>query len=142
MVTKTEAENVRLFVRARLFALEWANTRSKETYHYKVSLHDLRAELSTLRRTETASLQSTTGMIQRELDMLSLKFREDFNNLKSDLQIDMNNRKAELKEEKQKCELRIQDMNHRLSILASELKTDIETMKLNLFTKWSTGKRI
>jgi hypothetical protein len=46
----------------------------------------LQSELSTLRKTETAALQSATFGIQRDLDILSLKFREDFNTLKSDIQ--------------------------------------------------------
>ncbi len=133
-----------------------------------MALYDLKTELSTLRKTETASLQSASLSIQRDLDILSLKFRymkstlitgrfhlhlyiiflflifhwfmsamlryfiwycfillllqldrisylfsiigdrEDFNTLKSEFQLDMNNRKAEIKEEKQKNEMRIQ----------------------------------
>jgi hypothetical protein len=48
-----------------------------------------------------------------QLDRISYLFsiigdREDFNTLKSEFQLDMNNRKAEIKEEKQKNEMRIQ----------------------------------
>jgi hypothetical protein len=54
---------------------------------YKVALQQLKTEVSTLRKTESANLQSTTSTTQRELNMISLKFREDFNQLKSDLQV-------------------------------------------------------
>ena len=69
----------------------------KEHFSYKVALHELRTELSTLRKTETASLQSTNASVHRDLDILSLKFNEDFNAIKNDLQLEMNNRKTELR---------------------------------------------
>ena len=58
----------------------------QETYGYKVALNELKMELSTLRKSESTSLQATTASIQRDLDLISLKFREDFNNIKSEMQ--------------------------------------------------------
>ena len=111
----------------------------REHFSYKVALHELRTELSTLRKTETASLQSTNASIHRDLDILSLKFNEDFNVIKNDLQLEMNNRKTELREERQKNEIHLQEINHRLSILLGEVKTEVESMKLQLITKWASG---
>ena len=54
--------------------------------------------------------------------------------------MDLNNRKAETKEERQKNEMRIQEINHRLSISMGEVKTLMESMKLTLLTKWASGK--
>ena len=53
--------------------------------------------------------------------------------------VDLNARKAESKEERQKSELRIQEINHRLSISMGEVKTAAESMKLQLITKWASG---
>lgn len=59
--------------------------------------------------------------------------------MKSDIQLDMNSRKSELKEEKQRNELKIQEINHRLTIAAAELKAEVDSMKLQLLTKWASG---
>jgi hypothetical protein len=52
----------------------------------------------------------------------------------------MNTRKSELREDRQKNEIKIQEINHRLSIQLGELKTDLESMKLQLITKWASGE--
>jgi hypothetical protein len=51
----------------------------------------------------------------------------------------MNVRKANLKEEKQKNLTDIQQLQHKLSIAAGELKTETESVKLELMTKYATG---
>ncbi|KAI3631947.1 hypothetical protein MIR68_009783 [Amoeboaphelidium protococcarum] len=106
---------------------------------YKVRLHELKSELASLRKTETAALQQQTSSIQKDLDLLTLKWKEDFNTVKSDLQLDMNTRKSEMKQETQKNEIRIQDILHRVQLNAGDLKTSLEAMKLELLTKWSAG---
>jgi len=116
MVSKTQAHN--------------------ETVYYKAALHDMKAELAALRKSETAALEMATMKSQRDLDLLALKFREDFNNLKSEITLEMNQRKHEYKEKMQKAEVDVQEMRHFMSISAGEITTQIEAMKLELITKW------
>lgn len=51
----------------------------------------------------------------------------------------MNTRKSELGETQQKSEYQLQEINHRLSLLMGEVKTELEAMKLQLITKWASG---
>lgn len=52
-----------------------AQEADHEEFSYKVALYDLKTELETLRKTETHALQSSSMSIQRDLDIVSLKFR-------------------------------------------------------------------
>lgn len=104
-----------------------------------MSLNDLRTELATLRKKETSALEATTAAINRDLEIAQLKFKEDFNNTKTEIQLEMNNRKGELQQDKQRNELLLQEVNHRLTINMSQLKTDMESMKLQLITTWASG---
>jgi hypothetical protein len=51
----------------------------------------------------------------------------------------MNTRKSEIKEERQGNLNRIEALRHKLSIETGELKTEIESMKLELMTKYAAG---
>ena len=112
------------------------NQAHNETVYYKAALNDMKAELAALRKTETVALEMANVKSQRELDLLALKFREDFNNLKSEITLEMNQRKHDYKEKMQKAEVDVQEIRHFMSISAGEIKTQIEAMKLELITKW------
>lgn len=111
----------------------------KETYFYKAALHDMKSELTSLRKTETANLQSATMSIERDLESLSSKFREDSSAIKSEMQLDLNQRRSEMKDVLNKQEMKVQEMDHYMSIRVGELKTAIETTKLELLTKWASS---
>ncbi|KAI9145773.1 hypothetical protein BKA69DRAFT_1049541 [Paraphysoderma sedebokerense] len=101
-----------------------------ETYLYKAALSELRTELKVVRQNDYATVKSETDSISREIDSLNQRLRDDISNLKSDIQIDMNNRKSEIREEAKLTEFKVQEVNNKLTVLCSDIKTDIETMKL------------
>src|SRR4051812_1655043 len=82
-----------------------------------------------MRRQNLASLQSGTATTIREMDALSTRLREDVGLMKSDIQLDMNTRKAETREEQKALEIRIQEVNNRLTIALGDLRTEMEAMK-------------
>jgi len=92
-------------------------------------LKELRTEIQVLRRQNLASLQSGTATTIREMDALSTRLREDIGLMKSDIQLDMNTRKAETREEQKALEIRIQEVNNRLTIALGDLRTEMEAMK-------------
>jgi len=63
------------------------------------------------------------------MDALSTRLREDIGLMKSDIQLDMNTRKAETREEQKSLEIRIQEVNNRLTIALGDLRTEMEAMK-------------
>ena len=107
-----------------------------ETFAYKNSLADLRSELGLLRQNDTAQLRSETEGILRETESLSGQWTEQLGALKAEVSVDMNNRKADVRDHSKTTELKIQDINHKLVIRLAELKTAMER------TKMETTKRI
>ncbi|KAE8260147.1 hypothetical protein A4X13_0g528 [Tilletia indica] len=87
---------------------------------------ELRTEMQVRARNDGTALRSMATLLQREVDALDLKMREDISMLKHDIQIEMNSRKAELKEQQNSIEQEIQDLHNRLTISLSDLKTEIE----------------
>ncbi|KAE8244644.1 hypothetical protein A4X13_0g6405 [Tilletia indica] len=107
-----------------------------EAYLFSAALAELRTETQVRARNDGAALRSMTTLLQREVDALDLKMREDISMLKHDIQIEMNSRKAELKEQQNSIEQEIQDLHNRFTISLSDLKTEIEQ---NI--KWDATRR-
>jgi hypothetical protein len=93
-----------------------------QAYLFTAALSELRTELQVRARSDAAALRSMVTLLQREVDGLNQKMREDTGAMKHDIQVDMNNRKSEAKEEQNTLEQEIQDLNNRFTISISDLK--------------------
>ncbi|KAI9222752.1 hypothetical protein BC828DRAFT_364909 [Blastocladiella britannica] len=102
-----------------------------ETYLYKAALAELGTELRMTRQTDSAALKSELDRIARDLDHLAQRARDDISTAKSDLTIDLNNRKSEIREDGKVMEMRLQEVNNKLTVLCSDIKTDVETLKFD-----------
>lgn len=107
-----------------------------QRYLFTAALSELRTELQVRARNDAAALRSITTLLQREVDGLSQKMKEDIEQMKHDIQVDMNNRKGEAKEEQNLLDQEIQDLNNRFTISLSDLKTEIEQS-----IKWDLTRR-
>lgn len=107
-----------------------------QRYLFTAALSELRTELQVRARADAAALRSITTLLQREVDSLNQRMREDIERMKHDIQVDMNNRKGEAKEEQNHLEQEIQDLNNRFTISLSDLKTEIEQS-----IKWDLTRR-
>ena len=58
------------------------------------------------------NLQSTVSQLTREVDIISFKFREDLNEIKSEIQLELNNRRSDVRQEGQKNEMKLQELDH------------------------------
>ena len=131
ILSKTDLENVSW---KRLSTPLQAHTHNsiphQQTYLYKAHLQELRNELQLLRQNDSAALKSDTESIMREIENLNGKFSEMLGSLKSEIGMDINNHKTDGREVGTDTDLRIQEIHHRLVIKLSDLKTKIETMKV------------
>lgn len=107
-----------------------------QRYLFTAALSELRTELQVRARNDAAALRSITTLLQREVDGLSQRMKEDMETMKHDIAVDMNNRKGEAKEEQNSLEQEIQDLNNRFTISLSDLKTEIEQS-----IKWDLTRR-
>ncbi|KAH6581109.1 hypothetical protein BASA61_009232 [Batrachochytrium salamandrivorans] len=103
-----------------------------ETYLYKSQLQELRNELQLLRQNDSANLKADTEMVVRELESLHQKFADLLASLKGEVAMDLNNHKADSRELGTDTDLRIQEIHHKLVLRLSDLKTKIETMKVEM----------
>ncbi|KAJ3188732.1 hypothetical protein HDU85_004446 [Gaertneriomyces sp. JEL0708] len=101
-----------------------------QTYLYKAHLQELRNELQLLRQNDSAQLKADTEQIMRDIESMNAKLSELLGTLKSDISMDLNNHKSEGRELGTDTDLRIQEIHHKLIVRISDLKTRIETMKV------------
>ncbi|KAI9324056.1 hypothetical protein DFJ73DRAFT_261660 [Zopfochytrium polystomum] len=102
-----------------------------EMYLYKNHLQELKNELQIVRQNEMGTLRADLDSIARSIDALNQKLEENVAGLKADVAMDMNNHKTEGHDIGTKTDLRIQEINNKLIIELSTLKTRVETMKMS-----------
>ncbi len=107
-----------------------------QAYLFKAALSEIRTEVQVRGRNDAAGLRSITTLLQREVDALEQKMKEDVERLKHDIQVDMNNRKAESKEEQTTSSKRFRTSTIASPISLSDLKTEIEQN-----VKWDATRR-
>ncbi|ORZ03544.1 hypothetical protein BCR43DRAFT_483549 [Syncephalastrum racemosum] len=107
-----------------------------ESYMYRAALSELRTEVQLFRRNDTQNLRAEAYMITREVDALQQKLNEDVALMKNDVALDMNNRKNETRELQQEIDMRIQEINNRLTVVLGDMRTEIEAIRWE--TIWKT----
>lgn len=103
-----------------------------QNYLYKTYLQEIRSELANLRQDDSISLKTDVDKVFRELELLNQKFGELQNDLKTDTSMEINTRKQDYKEIGTRIELGIQEVKHKLIISMSNLKTQIEQIKVSV----------
>ncbi|KAI8619417.1 hypothetical protein BC830DRAFT_1060320 [Chytriomyces sp. MP71] len=99
-------------------------------YYREKSSQELRNELETLRRNETALLRTEIEGLTRSVESVSQRTSEKIASLKADISVDVNNHKAEIRDLGTRTDLRIQEIHHKLTVELSTLKTLIEALKM------------
>ena len=103
--------------------------RSQETYLFRAAMSELRTEVKTIRHNEAVSERAEIISLQKELDSLNQKTREDLENLRNDVTIEMNNRKIATRAEQQTMEIKIQDLNNNFTKRLADMRTEAEAQK-------------
>jgi len=92
-------------------------------------MSELRTEVKTLRHNEAVSERADVISLQKELDALNQKTREDLENLRNDVTIEMNNRKIATRAEQQAMEIKITDLNYGFTKRLADMRTEAEAQK-------------
>ncbi|RKO91468.1 hypothetical protein BDK51DRAFT_32244 [Blyttiomyces helicus] len=101
-----------------------------QTYLYKARLQELRDELQLLRQNDTVVLKTDCEIVLRDIEKLNIKLTEMISALKSEIGIEVNSHKTDGRETRNEMDLGIQEIHHRLIVKISDLKTRIESMKI------------
>lgn len=96
---------------------------------FQASLSDLRIEIQIMRKNSLVDLSSENSLIQREVSSLHQKLRDDIGKMRHFIQLDINNYKADIREEQKKKEINIQRIDNKFTISSGDVRTDIEALK-------------
>ncbi|GAA5856820.1 hypothetical protein JCM8547_008858 [Rhodosporidiobolus lusitaniae] len=107
-----------------------------EAYLFTAAMSELKTGSQVKSRNDSITLKSLTASLQREVDAVEQKLKEDMQRLGSDIQLDMNSRKEETGMELGGLDKKVMDLNSKFTILLSEVRTEIEA------TKWISTRRV
>ncbi|CAI2176553.1 568_t:CDS:2 [Funneliformis geosporum] len=72
---------------------------------------------------------SENSLTQREVTSLDQKLHDDIGKMKHLIQLDINDYKADIREEQKKLEIKIQEINNKFTITYGDIRTDVEALK-------------
>ncbi|CAG8645731.1 5464_t:CDS:2 [Funneliformis caledonium] len=104
-------------------------TRGQAKAIMKAALTDLRTEMQMIRKNNLIDLNSENSLMQREVTSVYQKFQDDIGKMKHFIQLDINNYKADIREEQKKLEIKIQEINNKFTITYGDIRTDVEALK-------------
>ncbi|KAI0334782.1 hypothetical protein GY45DRAFT_1046812 [Cubamyces sp. BRFM 1775] len=97
-----------------------------QAYLFRAALSELRTEISVITRNETAAMRSATAALRREVDALDGRMKEEIAQLKHEIQMDLDSRKNEAKNDLKAIDLQIEEVLSKALVTIGELKTQVE----------------
>ncbi|EIW61726.1 uncharacterized protein TRAVEDRAFT_116349 [Trametes versicolor FP-101664 SS1] len=97
-----------------------------QAYLFRAALSELRTEIGVLTRNETAAMRSATSALRREVDALDGRMKEGIAQLKHEIQMDVDSRKNESKDDLKNIDLQIEEVLSKALVTIGELKTQVE----------------
>ncbi|KAJ1642759.1 hypothetical protein LPJ64_005412, partial [Coemansia asiatica] len=101
-----------------------------DAYLFRSALQELRTETQVIRKNDQAILESQAAAISRDIDSLAQKINDEIANLKSDIEIELNNRRHETNHEMKSLDMELHDLASKYQVVVGEMKTGIEAIKL------------
>jgi hypothetical protein len=116
---------------SKMQTLSRSNLES-ELYLFRAAMSELRNEIQTLRRNETAAFKQELGILQREFEALETQMREDLGNMRNDVTMEVDTRKAASRADGKALDIKIHEMNNKLTKRLGDLRTEVEAHKWRL----------
>ncbi|CAL1702216.1 unnamed protein product [Somion occarium] len=111
--------------KVRRDALTSKDLESQE-YLFKAALSELRTEMTMRARTGSASMRSATAALRREVDALDGRMKEDLSNLKHEIQMELDNRKNEARNDMKRQDIQNEELLNKSLVTLGELRTMME----------------
>ncbi|KAJ6264748.1 Mitochondrial Translation Optimization [Drechslerella dactyloides] len=107
-----------------------------ENYLFQAACSELKTETENARRTALEKTRMDRAQIQHDYEQLEQKLNEDLMNLKDEVSSLFNDRKLTTRQEQRAMEVKIQELNYKLTILLNgDMKSEIEALR------WTTTRR-
>lgn len=82
-----------------------------------------------MRRNNVQTLQAEGSAVSREVESLQQKLQEDIATMKNDVTLEVNNRKNEAREELKHIDMKIQELNNRITVSLGDVRTNLEAIR-------------
>ncbi|EPT03569.1 hypothetical protein FOMPIDRAFT_1028444 [Fomitopsis schrenkii] len=100
-------------------------------YLFKAALAELRTETTMLARNETAAIRTATAALRREVDALDVRMKEDISNLKHDIQLDVDTRRNEAKNDLKRFDIQVEEVLNKSLVTLYDLRSEVEDVRWN-----------
>lgn len=99
-------------------------------------MSELRTEIQMMRKSESTQLRLDALALQRQLEMLDQRMKEDLQTMKTEVEMDVEMRRSAARSDAKDIELRIQELDNKFTVRLGDLKTAMERYK------WDTTRRL
>lgn len=107
-----------------------------DAYLFEAARSELRTEVQKLRELQSAEYGSNLARLQRDVEIAHQELNESITTMKSGIDLDINDRKNSNQQEASLVDMRLQELNNRISIdIVSDMKSEIEALR------WQTTRR-
>ncbi|KAI9510464.1 hypothetical protein F5148DRAFT_949772, partial [Russula earlei] len=100
-----------------------------QAYLFRAALSEMRVEMTTRTRAETAAIRAQSASLRREVDVLSARLKESLDGLKHEIQMDVDSRKNEEKGASKMVDLEIEALLNKSLVTLYDLRSDVEEVK-------------
>lgn len=112
------------------------STVQNEAYLFEAACSELRNEIQTDRTAQAESYRVNLARLSRDVEILRHEIEETINTMKSEIDMEVNERKNVTRAEESQIEMKIQELNNKITIdINSEIKSEIEALR------WQTTRR-
>ncbi|TFY69907.1 hypothetical protein EVJ58_g146 [Rhodofomes roseus] len=108
-----------------------AKDLESQAYLFKAALSELRTETTMWTRNETAAIRTATAALRREVDTLDVRMKEDVGTLKHDIQLDVDTRRNEAKNDLKRFDLQIEEVLNKSLVTLYDLRSEMEGVRWN-----------
>jgi hypothetical protein len=88
-----------------------------------------------MKRQDIQILKADKDMLAREVDTVAQRLNEQVELMKNEITLELNNKKNETRMDHQEIDIKIQELNNKLTIKLSEFKMGLESVRLETIWK-------
>ncbi|KAG0175651.1 hypothetical protein DFQ30_003401 [Apophysomyces sp. BC1015] len=110
-----------------------------ESHLLQGAIAELRNEVQIMRRSDAALLKTELASLSREIEALEHRLQEDLASMQADVDLSMNDYRAEARQEHKLTHIGIQEINNRLTVLLGDCNVSLESLKWQSIWKGLMG---
>ncbi|KAI0320229.1 hypothetical protein OF83DRAFT_1053529 [Amylostereum chailletii] len=100
-----------------------------QAYLFRAAMSEMRTESSVRGRSEMAGVRTQAAALRREVDVLNGKMKEDITTLKHEVQMDVDTRKNEEKNESKRRDIMLEEVLNKSLVTLYDLRSDMEEVR-------------